>query len=77
MLTGAGARPHLPRGTRRRVFALYRHRCAHCGRTLNQLLAMGRRLHVHHKDGDATNNGIRNLQVLCSPGCHEDAHRGR
>lgn len=35
-------------------------------------------LHVHHVDGDATNNSEDNLQLLC-PNCHAftDNYRGR
>lgn len=42
-----------------------RKKCEMCGGTET--------LHVHHKDGDVTNNAIKNLQVLCVK-CHNKEH---
>lgn len=30
-------------------------------------------LHIHHKDGDHSNNAIKNLCIVC-PTCHEETH---
>jgi 5-methylcytosine-specific restriction endonuclease McrA len=49
--------------------------CQHCG--LVSKPGRGRNgLHVHHVDGDNTNNVLENLQVLCCP-CHAREHRRR
>ena len=37
--------------------------CVKCGRSLEQ------GFHKHHKDGDASNNSVENLELLC-PECH-------
>jgi len=37
--------------------------CKRCGRSLEQ------GFHKHHKDGDASNNSVENLELLC-PECH-------
>jgi hypothetical protein len=37
--------------------------CAKCGRSLEQ------GFHKHHKDGNASNNSVENLELLC-PECH-------
>jgi len=37
--------------------------CAKCGRSLEQ------GFHKHHKNGDASNNSVENLELLC-PECH-------
>jgi len=37
--------------------------CSKCGRSLEQ------GFHKHHKDGDASNNSVENLELLC-PECH-------
>ena len=42
--------------------------CEKCERELPKPI-----LHIHHKDGDRTNNEIQNLEVLC-PTCHELQH---
>jgi hypothetical protein len=43
------------------------HKCESCG--LTEWLENPITLHIHHKDGDRTNNGLENLQLLC-PNCH-------
>jgi hypothetical protein len=43
------------------------HRCASCG--LTEWLGQPVPLELHHKDGDRTNNLLRNLDLLC-PNCH-------
>lgn len=44
------------------------HKCARCGDT-----GIKRSLHVHHIDGNHTNNEISNLMVLCYK-CHRELH---
>jgi 5-methylcytosine-specific restriction endonuclease McrA len=46
-------------------------KCQDCGRT--------DRLHIHHKDGDVTNNSPENLETLCTfcHGKHHGSRRGR
>lgn len=61
-LTGQRGSTRQWRKTRARRIAIDNGRCTHCQATTN--------LHVHHKDGDAMNDTITNLQSLC-----EDCHR--
>jgi hypothetical protein len=56
----ASRRPGIPRPVRDQVLAEFNHRCAICG---------GERPHVHHIDGDPSNNDPSNLIPLC-PNCH-------
>jgi hypothetical protein len=50
--------------------------CEQCG--LSQWLGKSIPLELHHKDGDRTNNLLRNLELLC-PNCHAltDNYRGK
>lgn len=62
---------------RRLLAAGYKdHRCASCG--LTEWLGQAIPLELHHKDGDRTNNLLRNLELLC-PNCHAptDNYRGK
>lgn len=59
-----GGLPHRGRKIARK--AIKREICAMCGTT--------KRLEVHHIDGDATNNQLTNLQVLCLQ-CHRQVHK--
>jgi hypothetical protein len=43
------------------------HRCEICGNT--EWMSKSIPLQLHHKDGDATNNELSNLILLC-PNCH-------
>ena len=55
---------------------LKEHRCDRCG--LTEWLGQPVPLELHHKDGDRTNNLLRNLVLLC-PNCHAltDNYRGK
>lgn len=35
---------------------------------------VGKRAHIHHRDGDPLNNELENIMVLCSS-CHAKEHR--
>lgn len=59
-----GGLPHRGRKVARRKKA--RDKCERCGGT--------RRVEVHHKDGDATNNDTSNLEALCL-WCHRKEHK--
>lgn len=59
-----GGLPHRGRKVARRVKP--RKACEQCGTS--------KRLEIHHRDGDATNNEPANLQVLCLR-CHRAAHK--
>src|SRR5438552_13791264 len=59
-----GGLPHRGRKIARRKKK--RECCEKCGRK--------DRLEVHHRDEDATNNDLKNLQVLCL-GCHRREHK--
>lgn len=52
------------------------HRCEKCGET--QWMGSPIPLEVHHEDGDALNNAMDNLKILC-PNCHAltDNYRGK
>lgn len=55
---------------RRKALARDRYRCQKCGRTRDQEKAItGKDLHVHHKDGESTNDALENLETLCAD-CH-------
>ena len=56
---GASAKPHL--------IKLRGHKCESCN--LSEWLGDLIPLEIHHVDGDKTNNGADNLQLLC-PNCH-------
>jgi predicted restriction endonuclease len=58
-------RPREP-GARKKALDHYGHRCAVCG--------YSDVVEVHHRNGDRTNNDIRNLIVLC-PNHHAIADR--
>lgn len=47
----------------------YNHKCQKCGWGEVHPITLESPLHVHHIDGDATNNSEDNLQLLC-PNCH-------
>ena len=51
------------------------HHCERC--LLSQWLDQNIPLELHHKDGDRTNNTLRNIELLC-PNCHAltDNYRG-
>jgi 5-methylcytosine-specific restriction endonuclease McrA len=72
-----GRRGTDPAWRRARLGCLARHRytCQRCGRTKVELARLDKRLHVHHKDGDATNHDQANLEPLCDAGCHQQAQR--
>lgn len=60
---------------RGKVLANREHQCERCGRRPKLL----RNLHVHHRDGDRSNNERSNLELLCR-WCHlrhHDEERGR
>lgn len=60
-------------GRRNWVYSKYRKdACEHCGATLKEV----RRLIVHHRDGDHTNDIPSNLVTLCDS-CHKLAHSGK
>ena len=65
----ATEREPMPRDTRMRVLQRARDRCEKpdCRSDV--------RPHVHHIDGDHSNNSLRNLIALC-PNCHTKAHHG-
>jgi hypothetical protein len=78
------ANPHLTgrRGTTRgwrrlRGLAIHnaKHRCQRCGLHEDVLHAGGRWLEGHHKDGNANNNRLSNIEVLCNDPCHKEAQR--
>lgn len=48
-----------------------RYRCPGCGRSRDGTLAM----HVHHRDGNPTNNNRHNLVALCNQ-CHLGGQHG-
>lgn len=50
------------------AFSQLPHCCARCG--YNEVVEV---LQAHHKNGDRTNNGIENLEILC-PTCHMVFH---
>ena len=52
---------------REKYFSQNDRECANCGSCSS--------LHVHHKDGDATNDEIENLIALCDS-CHRKVHMG-
>jgi 5-methylcytosine-specific restriction endonuclease McrA len=74
-ITGRGARSRVPKALRDQVWVRARYSCEECGRHRIPLSNMGLALHVHHVNGDAEDNRLENLRLLCSPGCHEEAHR--
>lgn len=47
------------------IFMRDSHQCQKCG--------TNKKLIIHHIDGDARNNGLRNLVTLCPP-CHAKLH---
>lgn len=53
---------------KRRVLIIQKNRCAICR---NQLAQYG--TDFHHRNGNNTNNTIRNCQALCTP-CHRKKH---
>jgi 5-methylcytosine-specific restriction endonuclease McrA len=58
------------------ITAIRGHKCEKCGLSewLNETIA----LEIHHKDGNALNNTLDNLELLC-PNCHAltENYRGR
>jgi hypothetical protein len=53
-------RPTLPKAVKEKVLTEFNHRCAVCGKE---------RPHIHHIDGQNSNNALHNLLPLC-PNCH-------
>lgn len=50
------------------AFKAYPNFCSMCGYFKHPEV-----LHIHHKDGDHSNNAIENLCIVC-PTCHEETH---
>lgn len=67
--TEASGREPMPKYTRMRILQRARGRCE------NPDCRSDVRPHIHHIDGDNSNNNLRNLIALC-PNCHTKAHHG-
>ena len=65
----ASVREPLPPGTRKEVPRRARNRCE------NEQCNQKVRPHIHHVDGNKSNNHLPNLIALC-PNCHQKAHDG-
>jgi hypothetical protein len=65
----ASGREPMPKYTRMKILQRARGRCE------NPDCRSDVRPHVHHIDGDNSNNNLRNLIALC-PNCHTRAHHG-
>jgi len=65
----ATAREPLPQGMRREVLERANYRCE------NERCNYKGRPHIHHIDGNNSNNRISTLIALC-PNCHQKAHDG-
>jgi 5-methylcytosine-specific restriction endonuclease McrA len=65
----ASEREPLPPGTRKEVLERARDRCE------NESCSQDARPHIHHIDGNNSNNRLANLIALC-PNCHQRAHNG-
>jgi 5-methylcytosine-specific restriction endonuclease McrA len=55
---------------------LKENRCEQCG--ITEWRGMPLTMHLHHKDGDGTNNQLENLELICA-NCHSqtDTYGGR
>ena len=67
--TEASGREPMPKYTRMKILQRARDRCE------NPDCRSDVRPHIHHIDGDNSNNNLRNLIALC-PNCHTKAHHG-
>ena len=54
---------------RKYLLEKYNNKCQKCGWSEINPFTNKVPLHVHHKDGDCTNNNEDNLELLC-PNCH-------
>jgi len=52
---------------KRQLIKEFGHKCGNCG--LSEWLGKPIILEMHHKDGDASNNNLENVELLC-PNCH-------
>jgi 5-methylcytosine-specific restriction endonuclease McrA len=71
--TGRGRRAPGWDRIRRTILSRDSYRCRRCGVTEAQERRQGRALHVHHIDGDVTNNDPLNLETICRR-CHKALH---
>jgi 5-methylcytosine-specific restriction endonuclease McrA len=74
-----GKRKTIPRTLDREIAARAGGRCEYCGHSFSggDALFGGKKLgsHIHHIDGNRSNNQKANLILLC-PNCHDMAERG-
>jgi 5-methylcytosine-specific restriction endonuclease McrA len=62
-------RTPVTQSTRTKALMRSKGKCEKCRKHITG----GVKPHIHHKDGDPTNNRLSNLKVLC-PNCHSAAH---